>query len=74
MYCKLLKFDDIVNGKVDIIYDIPTTLHVISQKVFEDHNDNEARKEAAEQELSVFMSRLTWLVRRHRLDEYVKVM
>ena len=73
MWCKLLKFDDIVNGKVNLIYDIPTTLHVIYRKVFEDHNDNEAREAAAEQELSVFKSRLTWLLLRYGLDKYVKV-
>ena len=48
MWCKIMKFDNIDNGKVDIIYDIPTTLHVIYRKVFEEHNDNDARQAAAE--------------------------
>ena len=48
MWCKVMKFDNAASEKVDVLYDIPSTLHVIYRKVYEECNDNEARKAAAE--------------------------
>ena len=71
---KVMNIGNIDNDKVDLLYDIPTALFAIYQKVFNEHKDPKARKEAADYELQVFMSRLTWLLVRYGLDEFVKVL